>query len=314
MHFTICIVTRNRSNQISTALKSMVALAHPDWDVVIVDQSQDDDTWHIVSRMVGDDLRFRYVRSNTIGSSVARNIAISEARGPLLAFTDDDCEVLPGWLDRLERSFQEHDDVGLIYGSVISGPHDPRRGFIPDCPIYHFKQVDTPWQKWRIRGIGANMACRVNTVRLLGGFDEILGSGGPLHANLDGDLAYRMLRAGYAVLNVSDAIVVHHGFRPWEAGRPMLRGIGIGVSATYMKHIRLGDWVALPTFLIEWRRCVYLRRLFLFRRPWGFGRFIGYGLGALLSFHYSIDHQRRVYLLPLPKERGGEGLSGLDRD
>jgi len=298
MHVTICIVTRNRANQIPTTLRSVAALRHDDWDAVIVDQSQDDDTHQSVLRVVGEDRRFRYLRSRSTGSSVARNIAIAEASGPLLAFTDDDCDVALDWLDRLEPYFQANEDVGLVYGSVVAGPHDKRCGFIPDYPVDHFKRVDGPGQKWRVGGIGANMACRLETLRLVGGFDEVLGSGGSLHANLDGDLAYRMLKAGYAVLNVPDAIVIHYGFRPWATGRPMLRRVGIGVGATYMKHLRLGDWAALPTFLVEGGRCITWWRLLLLQRHSGLGRFAGYWCGSVLSFRYRIDRQKRVYVLP----------------
>ncbi len=128
------LVTRNRANQVAAAPRSVAVLR---WDAVIVDQSQDDDTHQSILRVVEEDRRFRYLRSNSTGSSVARNIAITEARGPLQAFTDDVRDVAPGWLDRLEPYFQANDDdnVGLVYGSVVSGRHDKQCGFIPDYPV-----------------------------------------------------------------------------------------------------------------------------------------------------------------------------------
>jgi len=296
MHVTVCIVTRDRGKQIANTLKSLIQSDFVDWDAVIVDQSKDEDTSDIVSDIIGNDSRFRFIRSQSIGSSVARNIAIAEARGPFIAFTDDDCEVAATWLGYLESYLRTDDSVGLAYGTVLSGPHDKRCGFIPDCPIVQVTRITSPLLKWRDKGIGANMICRLNVLKAVGGFDEVLGSGGPLYSYLDGDLTYRILKAHYTVLNIPDAVVVHHGFRPWSTGRQMMRGVGIGVGATYMKHLRLGDVAAIPNFLIEWLRCISWRRLLLLQRRTGLGRFLGYGRGAIISFRYAIDRQRRVYI------------------
>ncbi len=126
----------------------------------------------------------------------------------------------------------------------------------------------------------------------------MLGSGAPLRANLDGDLTYRVLMAGYMVLHVPDAVVLHHGFRTWQQGRTLMYGAGIGVGATYMKHVRLGEPAAVPRFLIEWLRCITWQRLLTLRPRAGLGCFLGYGMGGVRSFRYPIDHQMRVYVAP----------------
>lgn len=300
MHVTVCIATRDRGDQIAATLRSIIKSQFTDWDAVIVDQSEADDTRDAVMRTVGEDSRFRYLRSRSAGSSVARNAALAEARGPLVACTDDDCEVAPDWLGRLEGYFRADADVGMIYGAVLPGPHDPRCGFISTYPVPRFKRIATPWLRWQERGIGANMAFRLDAVRMVGGFDDVLGAGGPLCAGLDFDLTYRMLKGGFAVLNVPDAVVIHHGFRPWSVGSSLMYGVGIGVGATYMKHLRLGDVAALPTFLIEGLRCISWRRVLLARGRIGLRRFLGYGKGSLLSFRYPIDRKRRAYIPPAP--------------
>src|SRR5712692_10762341 len=111
MHVTVCISTRNRGASIVATLRQLAASQYDDFDVVIVDQSTTDATAQAASEFVGDDARFTYLRTATCGSSVARNIAVEHARGPLLAFTDDDCEPSLDWLPLLVRHFVEHPEV-----------------------------------------------------------------------------------------------------------------------------------------------------------------------------------------------------------
>src|SRR5579871_5079677 len=91
MHVTVCICTRNRGSSIATTLRSVAASTYKDFDAVIVDQSTTDETAEAVRAVIAEDERFRYLRSQAVGASAARNVAIAQACGPLIAFTDDDC-------------------------------------------------------------------------------------------------------------------------------------------------------------------------------------------------------------------------------
>ena len=55
-------------------------------------------TRRLVERRGG---RARYVREGRPGLDWARNRAIAEAAGEVIAFTDDDVEVDPGWIRAL---------------------------------------------------------------------------------------------------------------------------------------------------------------------------------------------------------------------
>lgn len=314
MHVSICISTRDRGTSIAGTLQSIQRSAYQDFDVVIVDQSADDATERAVRSAVGSDSRFTYIRSYSTGLSRARNVGVDHARGPIVAFTDDDCEVPPEWLGLLVESFRQHADVGQICGAVLPGPFDAARGFIPDYRVTCRRKVASPWQKWREGGIGANMALRLDVLRAVGRFDEVLGAGSDLATCEDGDMTYRVLKAGYGVLELPDAYVVHHGFRTWAQGRPMMRRVGVGVAAAYMKHLRLGDLAILPTLLVEWARCVSWKRLLLLRRHSGLSRFLGYAQGMVASFRYGVDAQTRLYKVPeghlsVPADAAANALS-----
>lgn len=212
MHVTVCIPTR-------------------DLGAVIVDQSRGNHTVRAMRSASRDDPRFYYIKAASVGSSTVRNLAVAHARGPLLAFTDDDCDVAPEWLERMVAHFQRHPDVGLIYGAVYPSTHHSRVGFVPDYPLERTRRITSAWLKFREGGIGANMARRLETWRVVGPFDELLGPGSPFHAYLDGDITYRTLKASYTVLNVSDAVVTHHGFRTWRDGRQSTGRVGMSEGA-----------------------------------------------------------------------------------
>lgn len=296
MHVTVCICTRDRGESISRTLRSVLASAYRDFDIVVVDQSASDDTQHVVQRDARRYSHVTYMHTRTVGLSAARNVAVEHAKGPLVAFTDDDCEVPPEWLGRLLEYFAHFPDAGQILGEVRPGDHDNNLGFVPDYPIRKFKRISSPWMKWHEGGIGANMAFRLDTLRAVGPFDEMLSAGAPLFTCEDGDMTYRVLKAGYSVLNVPDAYVIHHGFRSWNQGRALMRRTGIGVGAAYMKHLRLGDVAILPTLVYEWIHCISWPRLLLLRPRSGLARFAGYAAGMILSFRYRIDSRWRVYL------------------
>jgi glycosyltransferase involved in cell wall biosynthesis len=298
MHVTVCICTRDRGGSITSTLRSIAESSFEDFDVVIVDQSSDDVTEQAVRRTVESDTRFTYLRSSTRGLSTARNVALRNAQGTIIAFTDDDCEVSKTWLELFDIYFRDYPDVGQICGAVLSGPHDSRLGFIPDYPISALRRISSPWQKWRAGGILANMAFRAEVLRAVGPFDEVLSSGSPLYSYEDGDMTYRVLKAGYTVLDAPDAYVIHHGFRTWKEGQVLMRRVGVAIGAGCMKHVRLRDPAILPTVLYEWGRCISWKRLLLLRRHSGVARFLAYGLGLGMSFRYVIDPTWRIYQLP----------------
>src|SRR5690349_3490688 len=115
MHVTVCICTRNRGASIVATLRSLDASSYTDFDVVIVDQSTGDETAQAIRAATDGDARFSYLRSTSVGLAAARNLALAQARGPIIAFTDDDCEVSPQWLAALVDIFQQNADVGAVF-------------------------------------------------------------------------------------------------------------------------------------------------------------------------------------------------------
>ena len=110
---TVILCTYNRCQVLRAALQSLAASELPDsiqWEVLVVDNNSTDQTRQVVEefcrRCPG---RFRYIFEPHPGKSFALNRGIQEAKGEVLAFTDDDVSVEPTWLQNLTASLNDGD-------------------------------------------------------------------------------------------------------------------------------------------------------------------------------------------------------------
>src|SRR5438105_1416080 len=95
---TVVVATRNRGPMIQEALSSILALREPGLEILVIDQSTNDSTRRAIADISGCDPRLRVHSTRTEGLARARNLGIQLAVGDVVAFTDDDCVVDPGWL------------------------------------------------------------------------------------------------------------------------------------------------------------------------------------------------------------------------
>lgn len=229
---TVAIGTRNRGDIIVRTVRSILASDHAAWELRIADQSDDERTAKAVAPFLQDP-RIRYRRSRTVGVATARNLAVAKSESELIAITDDDCEVATDWLAELAAAFSLDARIGVVFGNVSPGPHDRRAGFVPafvrDAPALARGLRD----KNRVDGVAGSMAMRRSAWRVLGGFDETLGSGAHFRSGEETDLAIRALRKGFFVYQTPRARVTHHGFYPWAQHRDVMTRYWYGTGAAF---------------------------------------------------------------------------------
>lgn len=98
---TIITPTYNCGKYISETIDSVISQSYTDWEMLIIDDCSTDDTKEIVTGYSRKDSRIKYYRlEKNSGAAVARNYALSMARGRWIAFLDSDDIWLP---DKLER-------------------------------------------------------------------------------------------------------------------------------------------------------------------------------------------------------------------
>jgi GT2 family glycosyltransferase len=240
---TVVVCTRDRAPSLARCLASLARLDPPAAEVLVVDNAPRDES----TRETVAATPFRYVREDRPGLDRARNRGIAEAGHGVIAFTDDDVEVQPGWLGALAAAFRDPAIAGVT-GRVLPASQETRaerlfqaygngmdkgkrpRAFDPAAlaPADLLRTQDL--------GVGANMAFRRSTLEAVGGFDPDLDAGTPAAGAGDLDLFHRLLCAGFVLRYEPAAIVLHHHRRTMEELRRQLRDNGHSY-AVYLRKV-----------------------------------------------------------------------------
>lgn len=116
----VLIATYNRAALLGPTLDSLASTRTTlQWEVVVVDNNSTDDTRRVVEERIGlYPVPLRYVFESRQGRSSALNAGIAATTAPVIAFTDDDVIVPPGWLEAGCRPLIERKDIDYTGGPV----------------------------------------------------------------------------------------------------------------------------------------------------------------------------------------------------
>lgn len=238
---TVAVCTRERPADLRRALAALERLDPRPLEILVIDNApRSSDTRDLVAGFTG----VRYVCEPRRGLDCARNRALREARGDIVAFTDDDAAPEPAWLAALVRAF---DDPRVWCATGLTLPLELET----DAQEW-FERYSSFSRGFRRRvfegashdglsvgsiGAGANMAVRRDVLTALGGFDEALDAGTPTHSGGDHELFGRILAAGYNIVYEPTAVGWHRHRRTWPELRDTLRGYGTGVFALMTRRV-----------------------------------------------------------------------------
>jgi GT2 family glycosyltransferase len=305
---TVAVCTRERPKSLLRCLDSIRAVDYPGLEVIVVDNAPSTTaTESAVAEAATRDARLRYVLEARPGLSQARNRALREARGAVIAFTDDDVTVDDRWVLGLVKGFERDQDVACVAGMVCTASieseaeahFDARVPWGADRPAEVFRTSHPPSPLFpytpSMFGTGANLALRREVVVGLGGFDTALGAGTPSRGGEDIDMFVRLLQGGWAIAYEPSALVWHHHRSELRALRDQLYGYGSGLTAFLAKHLMTPR----------------TRRQVLVRIPWGFRALAGLGAAARSNGSPSVSAHalpRALRLLELRGMVAGPGL------
>jgi|CXWK01.1.fsa_nt_gi glycosyltransferase involved in cell wall biosynthesis len=297
----VVVATRDRGPKIVPLLESILASDRTNFELVIVDQSSNDETEQAAQPFLVDP-RVRYVRSREIGLSRGRNQGIALTSAPIIAITDDDCAVPTNWLDGMGKPFEDHPRVGLTFCTVEAVPVD-KVGLTPAITFSQNRILRSAFAAWRhsVKGLslGAGMAVRRTMYDEVGGFDELLGAGERFGSCEDNDLSWRGLNAGWWTYQLADVVVAHDGFRDLAELRQLVIRDFFGVGGAIAKHIRRGQLTIL-WFMIGWLVRFGLigpaRELLAGRKPTGLRRPYMLLRGVVAGFRTPMNKALRMYL------------------
>jgi glycosyltransferase involved in cell wall biosynthesis len=262
------VCTRGRPDLAARAVASLrEQVVH---EVLVVDNAPPDDA---MQRVVRD--RFpgvRYVIEPTRGLDFARNRALSEARGDVIAFLDDDAVATPGWSTALAAVFDAHARVGACTARVeaLSAETPAQRIFeanggyargverihLPGDASRPLHGRRAPLIAWAVSvGSGCSFALRRQLALDIGGFDIALDLGDVLPGGGDHDMLWRVLMSGNDVVYEPKALA-HHEHRKEEAALyAQLAGHQRGLVAFLTKTaatVRGRERASVLSFLV-WR-------------------------------------------------------------
>jgi glycosyltransferase involved in cell wall biosynthesis len=237
---SVLICTRDRSAMLEACLRSVLENSLPAAEVIVVDQSRDEATRLTVCRYQGGKVPVRYLRGKGVGLSRAKNQGIADCTSDIIAFTDDDCRVDPGWISALTEPLL-NGTAAAVVGRTVPGSAEPggEETFSVYAPVGP-TAFGARTHPWRVGG-GGNFAVLRDVLRAAGPFDERFGPGSPLQSAEDMDMVHRLLRSGRRIIHVPEAVVVHRSWRDQAGSRRLSRCYGIGAGAYFTKYLLSGD-------------------------------------------------------------------------
>jgi glycosyltransferase involved in cell wall biosynthesis len=261
---SVAICTRDRSQSIGTTLDSLMGQTYQNFEILVVDNAPSDDATERIIRSRYP--RVRYILEPHPGLDCARNRAIHEACGELLAYIDDDAIADPRWVQSVVAAF-DTPDVTCITGLVAPARLDNAaqelferfgysKGFYrldfnlrtpPPEPLFPYKGY---------HGTGCNSAFRRSIFKTIGLFDPRLDMGTPVPGGGDHDMFTRILRAGHT-LRYDPNVVVYHDHIDDLAVLPRKLGQYHEAFVAYLtKHALTDRRKAFPLFVDTVWSCI----------------------------------------------------------
>jgi GT2 family glycosyltransferase len=252
---TVIICTRDRTEGLRECLRSIQQTNYEPLEILVVDNAPtNDNTRELVTALAKTDARLHYTCEPAPGLSRARNHGLARAQYDIICFTDDDTRVDPGWPAAVAAGFAADPETVCVTGLVASSSlntgserffdsryswgeaFEPRRY---DLATHRHSSALYPYSAG-VFGTGANFAIRASALTDLGGFDPILGAGGPGRGGEDLDMFLRIILAGGRISYLPSSLVWHQHRSDLAALGEQIYSYGYGLGAYLAKHLISG--------------------------------------------------------------------------
>jgi len=195
---------------VESVLRCLDAILHQETErcleTIVVDDGSNDSTVAIVENWIADHAGpqgiIRILAQDHAGPAAARNRGAKEANGPILLFTDADCEPRPDWVEKMLAPFED----AAVQG--VKGTYETRQ----TSWVARLVQVEYEEKYIRMEQFDSidfidtySAGFRRDIFLDLGGFDE----GFPTASVEDQEFSFRMAERGFRMVFVPDARVVH---------------------------------------------------------------------------------------------------------
>ena len=232
--FSVVIPTHNRPSQLAVCLQALAEMDYPrqHFEVIVVDDGGAASLQGIHDSFVSR-LEILFLRRKRGGPAAARNTGIERARGPYLAFTDDDCRPSGDWLTRLQERFKRSPDV-LFGGSTINGvsanPYSAASQAVIDA-VYSWQPHAREFPQFFATN---NLAVPTHLFRRIGGFNPAFA------VSEDREFCDRWVHHGYRMEYAPEVVVCHRHSLSLQTLLKQHFNYGRGARRFHKRRERLG--------------------------------------------------------------------------
>ncbi|HVO76038.1 MAG TPA: glycosyltransferase [Ignavibacteriaceae bacterium] len=255
---TVAVCTRDRAENLELCIDSLLKLRYPNLEIIVIDNAPSDySTKNVVKQFSekicnasGKSKTLKYFCESIPGLNWARNRAVREAEGEIIAFTDDDVVVDEYWIAEIVKLFNGSPSVMAVTGLVVPYQIENYSEFLFERYGGFGRGFERAWYRWSgidengkmekaakffggtgKFGTGANMAFRKKIFAVTGLFDPSLDVGTPANGGGDLEMFFRIIRSGFTLVYEPNAVVRHRHRTTYDELKTQIRNNGIGFYA-----------------------------------------------------------------------------------
>ncbi|WP_267383685.1 glycosyltransferase family 2 protein [Cyanobacterium sp. uoEpiScrs1] len=117
---SVILATYNRADYLTECIKSVLRQTYQDWELIIVDDGSQDNTFEVVNLYIEKCSNIRYIKHKNQGAALSRNIGIKVSFGDYITFIDSDDKYLSHHLQSRLDFFKKYPEIELISGGFKS--------------------------------------------------------------------------------------------------------------------------------------------------------------------------------------------------
>lgn len=113
---SVIIPNYNYGRFVRQAIESALAQTYSNIEIVVVDDGSNDDSEEVLTSFAG---KIKWIKQTNQGVSAARNRAVAESGGEILAFLDADDVWLPEKIEKQVAVFSSDENIGLVHCGLV---------------------------------------------------------------------------------------------------------------------------------------------------------------------------------------------------
>ncbi len=116
---SIILTTYNRSNYLEEAINGILSQKYPDYEIVIIDDNSNDDTFEVINKYTNDKRIKYYKNEKNLGPGLSRKKGYFLTTGDYVIFhDDDDYYTNPLFFSKVIQKFTENTQLAFVSGNT----------------------------------------------------------------------------------------------------------------------------------------------------------------------------------------------------